>query len=132
MEIRAPFHLPLKQRPLFLDDHGIAKIENLERTLHQPAKKGAVIRVDYLAHPGLTVQTRTAPVWDPEKRIYKFWCISLGESEGYFESPDGLSWRPGPEMNMPASMVVRDGKDPDPARRYKAARRGAMTERQHS
>ena len=60
--------LPLRQRQLFLDDCGIAKIENLERTLHQPVKKGAVIRVDYLAHPGITVQTRTAPVWDPDRR----------------------------------------------------------------
>ena len=38
------FHVPAGQRQLFLDDVGIARIENLTRTLHQPDKKGAVIR----------------------------------------------------------------------------------------
>ena len=121
MKSETAFRVPPGERQLCLDDCGIAKIETLARTMHQPDKKGAVIRVDYQAHPGYTIQTRTAPVWDPEKRIYKFWCISLGDNEGCFESPDGLSWGPGPKMNMQVRMVVRDGKDPDPARRYKAA-----------
>ncbi|MCA9417325.1 MAG: hypothetical protein KC917_13680, partial [Candidatus Omnitrophica bacterium] len=35
--------LPTGERQLFLDDHLIAKTEDLKRTLHQPDKKGAVI-----------------------------------------------------------------------------------------
>ena len=38
------FTVPAGQRQLFLVDGGIAKIENLKRTLHQPRKNGAVIR----------------------------------------------------------------------------------------
>ena len=51
--------IPAGQRQLFLDDDAIAKIENLKRTLHQPEKRGAVIRS---ANPSQTIQTRTAPV----------------------------------------------------------------------
>ncbi|MFN7768210.1 MAG: hypothetical protein ACK5UC_13490, partial [Planctomycetaceae bacterium] len=39
-----PFPLILGQRHLFLDDHEIASHEGLTRTLHQPVKRGAVIR----------------------------------------------------------------------------------------
>ena len=39
-----PFTVPAGERQLFLDDVGIAKIENLKRVMHPPAKKGAVIR----------------------------------------------------------------------------------------
>ena len=38
------FTVPLGQRQLFLDGHGLARVENLVRTMHQPEKKGAVIR----------------------------------------------------------------------------------------
>ncbi len=37
------FQVPAGQRQLFLDDVGIAKIENLARTMHQPSKKGTSI-----------------------------------------------------------------------------------------
>jgi len=56
------------QRQLFLDDFGIARMENLERKMHQPAKKGAVIRPSsYEA----ALQTRSAPAWDPEAKVFK-------------------------------------------------------------
>ena len=38
------FSVELGQRQLFLDDFGIARMVNLKRTMHQTAKKGAVIR----------------------------------------------------------------------------------------
>ena len=40
------FRVPPGERQLFLDDVGISEINNLNRTMHQPAKKGAVIRPD--------------------------------------------------------------------------------------
>ena len=40
----ATFEVQPGQRQLFIDDLGIAKIENLERNIHQPAKKGTVLR----------------------------------------------------------------------------------------
>lgn len=49
-------------RQLFLDDLGIAQRRGLARTMHRPRKRGAVIRSP---NPKQTVQTRTAPVWDP-------------------------------------------------------------------
>ena len=121
MTDRLTFCIPKGQRQLFLDDCGVERIESLKRTLHQPDKKGAVIRADYLANPSYTIQTRTAPVWDPDREIFKSWCSGVGTNAGYIESPDGLSWTTGARMNMGVSMVVRDGADPDPARRYKAA-----------
>ena len=113
--------VPVGQRQLFLDDHAVAKIENLKRTMHQPKKKGAVIRADYLVHPTHTIQTRAAPAWDPERKVFKFWVLGVGTNAGYMESPDGLHWNPGPEMNLDVWLAVRDPNDPDPARRYKAA-----------
>ena len=104
------------QRQLFLDDHGIATVEGLQRKLHQPRKVGAVIRSP---NPKDTLQTRTAPVWDPQQKQYKFWI--LGSEQQFWQSPDGLNWRPGPKLNLPVRMVVYDPHDPDPARRFKAA-----------
>ena len=72
LRAQVAFVVPSKQRQLFLDDVGIAEIDNLTRTMHQPAKKGAVIRPDY--HSGVSsYQTRSAPMWDPQTSIYRFW-----------------------------------------------------------
>ncbi len=109
------FVVAKSQRQLLLDDHGIAQIQNLQRTLHQPAKRGAVIRSP---DPKQTIQTRTAPVWDPEARVYKIWV--LGIDQNLWQSPDGLHWTPGPKTNMDIRMVVYDAQDPDPSRRFKA------------
>ena len=64
------------QRQLFLDDVGVQQIENLVRTLHQPHKKGAVIRS---SDPRHTIQTRNAPFWDPASACYKLWVTGLGK-----------------------------------------------------
>jgi hypothetical protein len=34
-----PFQIPVGQRQLFLDDHGVAAIQSLNRTLHRPERK---------------------------------------------------------------------------------------------
>ena len=90
-------------------------MENLRRTMHRPVKRGAVIRSP---NPRQTIQTRTAPVWDPEAKLYKLWV--LGIDQNLWQSPDGLHWTPGPKTNMDIRMVVYDAQDPDPSRRFKA------------
>ncbi len=107
--------VPARQRQLFLDDHAIAGIENLRRTLHQPEKRGAVLRSP---RPSQTLQTRTAPVWDPQAQLYKLWVLGIDET--LWQSKDGLHWVPGPKTNMRIDMAVYDPTDPAPSRRFKA------------
>ena len=90
------FNVPTGQRQLFLDDVGIEYIENLKRTMHQPVKKGAVIRPDH--YLGISShQVRTAPVWDPDEQIFKLLVHGKPDNlpitaSSYFESKDGLHW----------------------------------------
>lgn len=116
LALEAPRRLLPGQRQLFLDDDLIEQIERLQRTLHQPEKKGAVVRS---TNPTQTIQIRTAPVWDPETRHYKLWVMSTDEPLRI--SQDGLHWIPGPKPNLRIDHAVYDPRDPDPARRYKAA-----------
>ena len=144
MEIKTAFHVPVGQRQLFLDDEGIAALENLQRTLHQPAKQGAVIRPDRAWE--YCLQTRCAPAWDPQVRRFKLWLITSTTIPGvgemtYAESPDGMHWtKPmlrqkkiqgtpennivtvDPQLEWPANAienVVFDPDDADPSRRFK-------------
>ncbi len=117
----AEFSIPVGQRQLFLDDVGIDQLTNLKRTLHQPDKKGAVIRSP---DPDSTIQTRNAPFWEPEQQLYRLQVLAVEENA--WQSPDGSHWipghGPGPESELSGvSMVVRDGRDKDSGRRYKAA-----------
>lgn len=108
--------LPIGQRQLVLDDEGVASVENLQRTLHQPEKRGAVIRS---ANPNQTLQTRTAPVWDPAEKQYKLWVMSTDQPLRV--SSDGLHWSAGPIPNLRIDHAVFDPRDTDAARRFKAA-----------
>ena len=108
--------LPVGQRQLFLDDAAVETIDNLKRTLHQPQKRGAVIRS---ADPSQTIQTRTAPVWDPEAKLFKLWV--LGTDQPLRVSSDGLHWTAGPIPSLRIDHAVYDPRDADPARRFKAA-----------
>ena len=111
------FQIPRGQRQLFLDDHGVAEVDKLTHTLHQPAKKGAVIR-----SPGVTVQTHNAPIWEPDEGRFALRATPLREGgESVYHSADGLHWIPGAVQNPPVNMAVYDGRDPDQQRRYKAA-----------
>ena len=109
------FFVPLGQRQLFLDDHGISQIESLKRPLHQPKKKGAVIRSP---DPNETIQTRSAPQWVPNEKLFKLWVV--GTKENVWQSPNGLHWTPAPKSDT-AGLVVYDASEPDPQRCYKAA-----------
>ena len=138
-----PLEIPINQRQLFLDDVGIKYTENLSRMMHQPVKKGAVIRPDY--YLGISShQVRTAPVWDPDEQVFRL--LVHGKPENlpiaacsYFESKDGLHWRK-PSLGqvehrgsldnnyihvdtgkyqLAPYMLVRDPNDPNPSRRYK-------------
>ncbi len=136
--------IPAGQRQLFLDDDAIAKIENLKRTLHQPEKRGAVIKPDQPWETAL--QTRCAPVWDEQAKRYKLWLITSTPAAGvagttYAESVDGVKWTKPilrqwkyqdsrennfvavePDSAWPANAmenVVYDPDDADPQRRFK-------------
>lgn len=108
--------IPAGQRQLFLEDDSLASIENLQRELHQPEKRGAVIRS---ANPRQTIQIRTAPVWDPDARQFKLWVMSTDQSLRV--SSDGLHWTTGPNPDMRIDHAVYDPQDSDPGRRYKTA-----------
>ncbi len=111
------FEVPLGQRQLFLDDFGIQETHNLQHTLHQPQKQGAVIRPDKFKGEE-AVQIRGVPTWDPEKNIYKLWLS--GTQAPYRESLDGLHWTAMPHSTSGSSMMVRDPNERDPNRRFKA------------
>ncbi len=103
------------ERQLFLDDYGVQAIDNLHRTMHTPAKKGAVLRADWTVEDDATPQIRSAPQYDPEAKMYKLWV------RGRRESADGLHWqRVMPDSNTDHGEVVYDADDPDIGRRFKA------------
>jgi len=141
----AVLEIPVGQRQLFLDDFGIASTDQLTRTMHPPVKRGAVIRPDQPWET--TLQTRSAPAWNPRLKIYQLWMITsttIPEVGGttYATSKDGLHWiKPvlgqyalngskennfvtvDPKLGWPANAmenVLLDPDDPDPSRRYKA------------
>ena len=110
------FAVEVAQRQLFLDYLGIYEITRLRRTMHQPDKRGAVLRSSSPKH---TFQIRSAPKWDPQEKVFKIW---VGWTDHrYFTSPDGLNWSAGPRPDINLAHVAIDLKDPDPARRYKTA-----------
>jgi hypothetical protein len=114
------------RRRLFLDGKGITEIKDLKRTMHQPTKKGAVIRPD-LARGGC-LQTRCAPAWDPEEKLYKI--LLIGDAGScYSESVDGVHWtRPfhvsvDPTLVWPQNGILNMVIDPDEedrSKRFKA------------
>ena len=114
----AAFEIRPGQRQLFLDDVGIEHKAGLHRTMHKLEKRGGVIHGSL---PTENIQTRTAPLWDPDQKLFKTWVF--GTNDPYRTSPDGLHWQsgPNPEPDIHLRMVVRDPHDPDPSRRYKAA-----------
>lgn len=93
-----PISVPIGQRQLFLDDYGVATMSSLQKTMHQPEKKGAVISPDRPWNQ--LIETNSAPVWDEQAHVYKTWMLNSirtgstwGESMvAYAESTDGINW----------------------------------------
>lgn len=134
----AGFVVPAGQKQLFLDDYGIAKIENLTASMHTPDKKGAVITPDQSWETSL--QTRSAPAWDPNLQLFKLWMIGSGGTS-FAVSKDGIHWTKPvlrqveingslennlvsvePNLKWPANAienVIYDPDDPDHSRRFK-------------
>ena len=131
-------------RQLFLDDFIVQRIDGLKRVMHQPVKRGAVIRPDQPWETSL--QTRCSPAWDAERKRFKLWLITSTNIPGfagtsYAESEDGVHWtKPSlrqtkingslennglavvPGDTWPKNgieNVVIDPDDPDSNRRYK-------------
>ena len=136
------------ERQLFLDDHGIAKIDGLQRTMHQPKKRGAVVKPD-VPSDGNLLELRAAPIWDETERVYKMFYMAMPMDDhrligmALAVSKDGLQWdKPdwGQQIESRGSTknnriavehkpgvrdtfflnVVYDPDDPDAGRRYKA------------
>ncbi len=137
-------NISVGQRQLFFDNYCIAEIKNLRQTMHQPIKKGAVVKP---TRPWeISLQTRCAPACDENEKIYKLWLITstcLPDVAGttYVESKDGIHWtKPNlhqydfdgsngnnfisldPKSSWPENAienVVYDPDDANPNRRYK-------------
>jgi len=111
----AEFEVVPGRRQLFLDDVGIANREGLERVFHRPEKRGAVVRSP---RPEQAMQTRTAPIWDEARQKWLLYVLTT--TENLWESADGLNWQPLPNPNLRIDMAVRDARETNPARRFKA------------
>ncbi|MFN0168840.1 MAG: hypothetical protein ACKV22_20635 [Bryobacteraceae bacterium] len=119
----------MPKKNLFVDDAVIDRLQDVRRTLHQPKKHGAVIREDRPWEG--TIQTRTGPSWNPEKKLWMLWYFASGGT-GYATSKDGIHWekpvlglreyKGSKENNLVSETIwypLYDPKDPDPNRRYK-------------
>ena len=69
-----PFHLPVGQRQLFLDDYLIADVRDVTPKLHQPVKFGAVIRPDK-PWEGNSIQVRTGPSFRQDG-LWMLWYLN--------------------------------------------------------
>ena len=125
--------IPSGRKQLFLDNHVLARLERVKRTLHQPQKYGAVIRPDQPWEDG-GIQIRTGPSWNPETKTWMMWY-----GGGYATSSDGIRWEKpvlglqefkGSKQNnllpppVTSYTIFYDATEPDPGRRYKGLASG--------
>ena len=127
---------PGKHRQLFLDDFSIEQIMRVKRTVHPPKKMGPVLRPNRSLGE-TSIQSLSLPQWNSEKDIWEWWY--RGKYVYYATSTDGESWETpslglyecnGSKDNNIACNpegeerrlfhIIRDERDPDPQRRYKA------------
>ena len=133
--------VPPGQRQLLLDDYIVEHVEHLRRTMHQPVKRGPVLKAEE-PWEGVFIGAFSPPMWVPEegvfKQIYECRYDKPGQPNQYAlaTSTDGVRWEkpklglvefdgtrdnnlfPTPD-NCRLVHVVFDPDDPDPQRRYK-------------
>lgn len=94
------------QKQLFIDDHWLGDLNQVTRVIHQPKKYAGnpVIRAD-VRTDGNAIQTRDAPSWDEQEKVWKLWYIRFGDDgngaggSGYATSQDGIHWEK-PEVGV--------------------------------
>ena len=140
-ESETPLQLPPGQRQLFLDDHVVDRMEGLRRVMHQPVKRGPVLKAEH-DWEGRYIGVFSPPLWISEegvfKQVYECRYDTPGQRHRYAlaVSRDGLHWEkpslglvkfngsdannlfPTPD-NRRLVHVVFDPDDPDPQQRYK-------------
>lgn len=133
---------------VFIDRRHIHYLDRVAIRFHQPVKdRGPVIAPD---HPweGDRLHVWSPPAWCPERNRWRLWYIGGEEMLPlYAESADGRHWEKptldrvpwqGSKKNNIVNLgfevrsakerrlvLLRDSRDPDPARRYKALTRVA-------
>ena len=140
---------PGQHKQLFLDDHAVESMRGLKRTLNEPEKVGPVMRPDR-SRGQISMQTTHPPQWNSEKGLWEWWYgAGYGISPSgrrlttqvglthYATSKDGehwetptlglYEWRGSKDNNIAVdpngktlTEIVRDERDEDPERRYKA------------
>ncbi len=135
-----------RRRHLFIDGQAVEETVKVTQTMHQPTKRGVVVRPDRPSD-GVWIEIRDAPFWVPDEQIYKMYYLYGTDHDGnsgtaYAESEDGLTWRKTivgraldhgstennhvsvePDLRWPDNYlngVVYDPDDTEPSRRYKA------------
>lgn len=128
---------------LLIDHEAIAESRGLAFTLHPGHKHnardgGPLVRADQPCE-GWALQLYGSVLYDPGERLFKMWYD--GSASDYFDhevtfyatSRDGVTWDKSPRGTLRAkngkphhevadglvASVMRDSRDPDPARRYK-------------
>ena len=118
---------PKKHRQLFLDSRALVSEQGTTRTLHPPKRCGPLITGG--------IQSRSAPLWNPDETRYEWWYngpqarLAISRDGEHWEKPSlGLyEWNGSKDNNIACDPngpglyhIVRDERDPDPGRRYKA------------
>ena len=95
------------ERQLFIDELGVAAMDNLRLTMHRPKKKGAVIRPFGFALQDaamINCQVRSAPIWLEDERRFRFLVAgcngtnTIYDKHGshtrsqWYTSTDGVQW----------------------------------------
>ncbi len=97
VKAETPLAVLAHQRQLFLDDFVVAEMHGLSRVMHQPEKRGAVLKPEG-ALDGEFIQSRSAPMWDPDRQQWVLVYIACTVDRPQWIGPalalseDGIHW----------------------------------------